>query len=260
MTDTHTHIDDPKLSALLPDILRNISEGKPEFIINNASDRKSTESSFSLARQYPGIYAALGCHPHTATQYDDEFAARISQLAAFPEVVAVGEIGLDYYYDFTERAVQKKVFALQLELAAKLGLPVCLHVRDAYEDACSILKEHAGTFPGGVMHCYSGSAEMAVKFCELGLYFGFGGPVTYKNAAKDKVIARLPKERILTETDCPYLTPAKKRGEVNRPEYVSYVTETIAAFWGESVSETEKIVRENALRLFPKIKYKTDMC
>lgn len=126
MTDTHTHIDDPKLSALLPDILRNISEGKPEFIINNASDRKSTESAFSLARQYPGIYAALGCHPHTATQYDDEFAARISQLAAFPEVVAVGEIGLDYYYDFTERAVQKKVLRFSWSLRQNSDCPfVC---------------------------------------------------------------------------------------------------------------------------------------
>lgn len=253
MIDTHTHIDDAKLAELQKDILASIDGGVLDFIINNASDRASLESTFLLARQNKGVFAAIGCHPHTATQYDEAFEARIRTLACHEKVVAVGEIGLDYYYDFTDRPTQRKVFERQLLLSGELRLPVCLHVRDAYEDAFSILSANKGGYMGGVLHCYSGSKEMALRFAELGLYFGFGGPITYKNANKGEIIDAIPKNRLLTETDCPYLTPRPKRGEINRPEYVEYPLLKIAEVLQIDKESAETLIKDNAVRLFTKI-------
>ena len=209
------------------------------------------------AEKYPQLYFAAGFHPSNLSDFREGDYERIAALLASPKGVAVGEIGLDYHYDGTDEAAQKRAFAAQLELAYALKLPFCVHSRDAAADTLRILKDNRGKLAyGGVMHCFSGSPETAKEYLKLGLYISFAGPVTFKNARRlDEAAKIVPKERILAETDSPYLAPEPYRGTLNTPKNVVKVYEKLASLRGEPLEELAENIWHNAHELFPKLKY-----
>lgn len=216
----------------------------------------SSELAVTLANKYDKVYAAVGVHPHDADTLDDGACQRLLELANDGKVVGFGEIGLDYYYDLSEREVQKSAFAKQIELANQANLPVILHVRDAYEDTRKILFDMRNYIQNGLLlHCYSGSSEYVKIFDKLDAYYAFGGAITFKNAKHNlESLAVVPKDRLLLETDCPYMTPVPFRGKANEPKYVALVAQKAAEVLGVSVEEIENITTQNAKRLFTRLK------
>lgn len=254
MIDTHLHLDDEKFEGEREQIIGAFAENGIDFVINNSCDFASMTAGASLAEKYERVFATVGMHPHTAKDFDDKFVATMTQLAARPKIVAVGEIGLDYFYDLSDRKAQRDVFAAQIEIADKLGLPLTLHVRDAYGDAADILNAQKSHLNHGVLwHCYSGSAEFARQMAKRGHYFAFGGAITFKNAKKEEVLAEIPTSQVLSETDSPYMAPVPLRGTVNNPYNVRLVLQKMADTYGVDFAEMERRVYDNALRFFPKI-------
>lgn len=244
--DSHAHYDDSSFDADREDILRELFSGEICKIVNIGCSVKSSYSSVKLAEEYAGIYAAVGLHPDAADEIDriDE----IRRLCDNEKVVAVGEIGLDYHYEEHSRDIQKKAFEEQLKLAAELDMPVVIHSRDAWEDTMELLRKYR---PKGVMHCFSGSAETAREIVAMGMYVGFTGVVTFKNAKKAlKALEAVPLDRLLVETDCPYMAPEPNRGKRNYSGYLSYTVAAMAAVKGVSPDEMAEITAENAERLF----------
>lgn len=255
MIDSHLHLDDEKLREQADTIIRSLPKHGIELIINNSCNFQSMVDGVKLADRCDSVYATVGMHPHESRDFDDVFRATMNELARNPKVVAVGEIGLDYYYDLSDRQTQRDVFAEQIEIADKLGLPVTLHVRDAYGDAADVLKAQKRYLNNGVLwHCYSGSAEFAKQRAKEGHYFAFGGAITFKNANKAEVLNAVPFDRILSETDSPYMAPVPLRGTVNTPLNIPLVVAKIAELTDKSVPETEAQIRENTLRLFRRIR------
>ncbi|MCM1194666.1 MAG: TatD family hydrolase [Corallococcus sp.] len=255
MIDGHLHLDDEKLRGQAEEIIRGLSAHGIEFVINNSCNYRSMLDGANLAEKFDDVYATVGMHPHDSKDFDDCFRTTMRQLASSKKVVAVGEIGLDYYYDLSDRQTQKDVFAEQLEIADELNLPVTLHIRDAYKDAADILTAQKKYLNNGVLwHCYSGSAEFARQMAKQGHYFAFGGAITFKNAHKEDVLREVPFDRVLSETDSPYMAPVPLRGTVNTPFNIPLIVAKIAEIYGKSIDETEAQIRENTLRLFSKIK------
>jgi TatD DNase family protein len=252
MIDSHAHLDDEKFSDDIDVIIAQAIEAGITGIVNPGCDEKSSLKAVSLAEQYGIIYAGVGFHPHDAKKYDySRHTAFLLNLTKKDKVVAIGEIGLDYYYDNSPRDIQKQVFIEQLQLAGKAGLPVIIHNRDAHQDTHLILSEHFDADCGGVMHSYSGSVEMAKQFMDLGLYISISGPITFKNARKNReVVKSVPLNRMLIETDSPYLTPVPHRGERNSPAYVIHVAEKIAELKEISTEEVIRVTEENTRKLF----------
>ncbi|MBQ9914672.1 MAG: TatD family hydrolase [Clostridia bacterium] len=247
--DTHTHLDDERFDDDRDTVVQKMRDARVSLAVNIGSDMKTSRKSIEIAKAYDGIYAAVGVHPHAAEEMTDEDITALAQMAKGPKVVAIGEIGLDYYYDNSPRELQKKWFQRQIELAKELDLPYVVHDRDAHADCMEIIKK-SGYFRG-VMHCYSGSCEMARELLELGFYISFAGPVTFKNGRKAKEAAiYVPMERLLIETDSPYLTPEPYRGQRNDSSYVQYVAKEIAALKGLTIEETARITRENGKCFF----------
>ena len=244
--DSHAHYDDSSFDADREEILRELFSGEICKIVNIGCSVKSSYSSVKLAEEYAGIYAAVGLHPDAAGEIDriDE----IRRLCGNKKVVAVGEIGLDYHYEEHSRDIQKKAFEEQLKLAAELDMPVVIHSRDAWEDTMELLRKYR---PKGVMHCFSGSAEIAREIVTMGMYVGFTGVVTFKNAKKAlKALEAVPLDRLLVETDCPYMAPEPNRGKRNYSGYLPYTIAAMAAVKGVSPDEMAEITAENAERLF----------
>ena len=255
MIDSHLHLDDAKLSSMVDEIYDSFADCGIEFVINNSCDMPTMTNGVELANKYENIFATVGIHPHESKHFNHEFVSLMKQYAKHPKVVAVGEIGLDYYYDLSDRLTQRDVFAQQIEIADGLHLPLTLHVRDAYGDAWDILRAQKKHLNNGVLwHCYSGSAEFARQMVREGHYFAFGGAITFKNAHKEDVFQQIPMERVLSETDSPYMSPEPLRGRVNTPLNIPIIVAKIASFYGKDVEATEAQIRENTLRLFPKIK------
>lgn len=254
MIDSHLHLDDQAFDGKVDEIVSRFDEFDVKFVINNSSDYPTMLSSVALADKYPKIFATIGMHPHTSKDFDQKFAGKMFELANNPKVVAVGEIGLDYHYDLSDRQIQRDVFARQLEIADKLGLPVTLHVREAYGDADDILTAQKKYLNHGVLwHCYSGSEDFAKQMVKRGHYFAFGGAITFKSAKKESVIAAIPTDRILCETDSPYMAPAPFRGTVNTPFNIPLIVEKIASVYGITTEQADEIILNNCLTLFPKI-------
>ena len=233
LIDSHAHLDDERFDKDRDDIIKSLYESYVELVINPGADLNSSIKAVALAEKYDNIYAAVGVHPHSASEMDQSTMDILRSFAAREKVVAIGEIGLDYYYDNSPRDVQRRWFREQLRLAKEVDLPVIIHSRDAAGDTMEILKEEQDGRLTGVLHCYSGSVEMAEEYIKLGFYISLAGPVTFKNAKVPKEVAKaVPLDKLLIETDSPYMTPEPYRGKRNEPKYVRYVAETIAELGG----------------------------
>ncbi len=250
--DTHAHYDDERFSNDRDEVIERAHKSGVKYILNASYDLKSSSESISLSDKYDFIYAAVGIHPHEVGSVDDSVISILEDYALNnSKVVAIGEIGLDYYYDNSPRELQKYWFARQIRLARKLGLPIIVHNRDAHEDTLNIVREEKAGEVGGVFHCYSGSVEMAKELIKNNFYIAIGGVVTFKNARKVvEVAAFVPDDRLLIETDCPYMTPEPFRGKRNESSYVRLVAEKIAQIRGVSAEYIAQITTENAKRLF----------
>lgn len=254
MIDTHVHLDDERLIDKADDIIAGFKQENIDFVINASCDLATMQNGINLANNYKEVFATIGMHPHTANQFDNNFKNAMTTFATEKRVVAVGEIGLDYHYDLSDRKIQRDVFAEQLEMANKYALPVVLHIRDAYGDASDILNAQKRYLNNGVLwHCYSGSEEFAKQYVKLGHYFAFGGAITFKNAKKENIIKSIPTELVLSETDCPYMSPEPFRGKTNIPQYVTYVVNKLASVYGITIQEMEDIILRNAKMLFKKL-------
>ena len=251
LIDSHAHLDDRRFDRDRDRIIKDLENNGIELVINIGADLKSSIASVSLAEKCPNIYATVGVHPHSAKDMDEASLEILRSLAKRDKVVAIGEIGLDFYYDNSPRDDQRKWFKEQLKLAKELNLPVVIHSRDAQQETFDILKEAQDGSLRGVLHCYSGSKEMAMEYIKLGFYISIAGPVTFKNARVLKEVAKaVPLDKLLVETDCPYLAPEPHRGKRNEPVYVKYVAGTIAAIKGISFEELAKATNRNTKELF----------
>jgi len=250
--DTHAHLDDSRFDEDRDAVIAKCKEEGVELVLNAGSNLATSVKSINLANKYDFIYASVGVHPHDASEMDENSCKVLAELAEKNNKVrAIGEIGLDYYYDHSPRDVQRKRFAEQIDLAVQLNLPVIIHDRDAHEDTMNILKKSGVKQVGGVLHSYSGSVEMMRECLKLNMYISLSGPVTFKNARKTVEVAQqVPLDMLLIETDSPYLTPVPHRGERNYPGYVKYVAEKIAAIRDMNFEEIAQITLENGKRLF----------
>lgn len=246
--DTHAHYDDSRFEEDRDELLCSLNDKGVSHIVNCGCDLKSSLTTLALAQKHDFIFAAIGVHAHEAEEATESDLEEIERLYNNKKVVAVGEIGLDYHYDFSPRERQLEVFERQLILANKLDLPVIVHDREAHEDTMNLLKKHR---PKGVVHCFSGSAEMAKEIVKLGMHIGIGGAVTFKNAKKPvEVVEYLPLDRLLLETDAPYMTPVPFRGQRCDSAHIAYTAEKIAEIKGIDVQELIDICNGNAKRLF----------
>ena len=248
LIDTHAHFDSADYNGDRAVVIaRTFADGIG--VITVGVDLESSEAALNLAKHHRFIWAGVGVHPHEAKTFDAQVAQRLSELATDPKVVAIGEIGLDYYRDLSPRSTQRDVFIEQIELASDLDLPVIIHNRESTVDMLAILRKHPPK--RGVIHSFLGDIDLAREFMDLGLNLGIGGPLTFKkNDILRDAVGQIPLERMLLETDCPYLTPIPYRGKRNEPAYVRYVEEEIARLKGTSPEQVAMITTENARRLF----------
>ena len=247
--DTHTHLDDEKFAEDRVEMIEHIRKSGVSLAVNVGSGIEESRNSIALAEQYDFIYAAVGVHPGNTGNMTDADLEQVRQMAKHPKTVAIGEIGLDYYYDEPERDVQKYWFQKQLELAKELDMPYIIHDREAHADTMDIVKQVG--YGKGVMHCFSGSIEMARIMMNMGFYISIAGQVTFKNAPKLQEVARfVPTDRLLIETDSPYLTPVPHRGERNNSANVTYTCAKIAELKGMDAEELAKITLENGKKFY----------
>ena len=250
--DTHCHLNDEKFSADLIEVVERAKIAGVNRIINFGDTLKSSAAVVELAEKFEGMFAGVGVHPEEISDFDKNSAEKIFELAKNKKVVAIGEIGLDYYWekDSEKRLLQQKIFVEQLELAQNLNLPVCIHEREAHGDALKILKSDAKNLRG-VMHCYSGSLEMAKELWKMGWLIGVDGPLTFKNSAKlPEIVKAAPREVLLIETDSPYLAPVPNRGKRNEPAFVVDVAKKIAEIRNETLETVAQYTTQNAEKLY----------
>ena len=255
--ETHAHYDDHKFDEDREAVLQKVIQSGVSPIINVGASIDSTKATIELAKSHDYIYAAVGVHPSDIEDLNEESFMWLRAQTSYEKTVAIGEIGLDYYWD-KEPEVQKAQrywFGRQLELAREVELPVIIHSRDAAEDTVKVMKEHNAQELSGVIHCYSYSKEMAKEFVKMGYFIGVGGVVTFKNAKKlVETVQEIPIESILLETDCPYMAPEPNRGTRNDSSNIPFIIEKIAEIKGISKEDVERITEENAYRLFTKVK------
>ena len=263
--DSHTHFNNEDLTslerqALFSAVDNAVRSGKMSGAVDIGFDLPSSQMAAEHADKWAWCYAAVGCHPHDAKTMDDDKLLQIRELAAKEKVVVIGEIGLDFYYDLSDRDVQREWFRKQIRLANELMMPITIHAREADQEVMDILKEE-GAFSkerqeyfghaGVLLHCFSGSAELGKQYVKLGAYLSVAGPVTYKNNKKTvAMVAAVPIERLLVETDAPYLTPVPFRGKRNTPLFVEYTARKVAEIKGLTFEETAVITRDNAMRFY----------
>lgn len=249
--DTHAHYDDEAFNEDRDTILCSLAENGIEAVVNVGASIQSTKNTMELMKKYPFVYGAAGVHPNETAELTEQLMDWLKAVSAEEKVVAIGEIGLDYYWNEPEPQVQKYWFVRQLALAREVGLPVIIHSRDAAKDTLDIMKaERAGEL-GGVIHCFSYSLEMAKEYLDMGFYLGIGGVLTFKNARKLKeIVEYMPLDRIVLETDCPYLAPVPNRGKRNSSLYLPYVVEAVSQIKGVPEEEVIAATTENARRMY----------
>ena len=249
--DSHCHVDEEKFNEDRNTVLARMREhGITRFAVIG-SDMETSRHAIAFAKKHPGAVAAGGIHPHEAKGFREEDCEEIARWWKNGEIRAIGEIGLDYYYDFSPRDIQKAVCIRQMELAYELGAPVVYHIRDAHGEMLEIMKSMKQKLTGGIIHCFSGSAEMAKEYLKLGYYISFAGPLTFKKAPKLQEAALLvPKDRLLIETDSPYMAPEPVRGRRNEPANVRYVGMKLAELRGETAEEVAAYTTENAMKIY----------
>lgn len=247
--DTHAHLDDEAFDADRDELISSFAEVGVTRVLNAGSDMPSSYKTAELCRKYDFIFGAVGIHPEAADRMEDGDIEKLEALATEKNIVAIGETGLDYYWDNVPKEIQQKAFRDHCALALKLGLPLVVHDREAHKDTFDILGEFP--LPKVVYHCFSGSVEYARELVKRGYYFSFGGAITFKNArhAPD-VIKAVPRERIMLETDCPYMAPVPYRGKRNHPGYIPQIASKISELWSVSPEEVGRITTENALSFF----------
>jgi TatD DNase family protein len=251
LIDSHAHYDDEKFDLDRDEILTQCVNHGVTHIINAGCDLKSSEACIDLSRKYPFMYAAVGVHPHEASSCGENTLEALTAMTGEKKVVAIGEIGLDYHYDFSPREVQREWFAKQIALARKLKLPIIIHDREAHKDILDIVRAEKGYEVGGVFHCFSGSREMAREVLEMGFRIGIGGALTFKNAHKPiEVVRYTPLDMLLVETDCPYMTPEPYRGQRNWSGLIKHVLNKIAEIKAIDYIDAEDATSSNAIRLF----------
>jgi len=251
LIDTHAHLNDPKFSHDLPDVISRAEDAGVGRIIVCGYDIKTSRSAIDLASRHESIYASIGIHPHDSKSFDDKSLAVLAELSANPKVLAIGEIGLDFHYDFSPRPDQFAAFEAQIELAGSLGLPIVIHSRESNPEVMQVLRGRLANIKAGVFHCFSGDEAFAREVLDAGFYIGVDGPITYKASEKLRgVVAMCPDDRLLIETDCPYLTPIPHRGKRNEPAYVRYVAEEVARVKGTTVHIVAEQTSRNARALF----------
>ncbi len=250
--DSHLHLDDERFASDLEMVLARAREARVEHMVTVGTDIESCESAIALAQRHRGfISATVGIHPHDADEATEPALATLGELAREPGVVGVGETGLDYHYQNASRDAQKRLFELHIRLAADVNLPVVIHCREAFGDCMAILRRSAGSGLRGVVHCFSGSADTAQELLKLGFHISFAGPITFPNARRVRQVARLvPLEKVLVETDSPYLAPQAERGRHNEPAFLRYVASALAEAMGRDEHTVRRATRANAIRLF----------
>ena len=249
--DTHAHLNDAQYNDDLDEVISRAKANQVGYILTASSDIASSVENITLTQKYSIFYAAVGIHPHNAANHNNSIISMLKEFASYPKVVAIGETGLDYYYDNSPREEQKICFAKHISLARDVRLPIIIHNRDAHEDTLKILKSENAKDVGGVFHCFSGSVEMAREAMNLGFMISIAGPVTFKNARKLlDVVKYVPDDMLLIETDSPYLAPEPYRGRRNEPAYIKLTAEKIAKIKGKSLEYIGETTTANAKRLF----------
>ena len=250
--DTHAHLHFPEFAADLPGVLERARSAGVRFLVTIGTDVEGSRAALAMAERHPEVYAAVGIHPHDAAAADENALAELQQLAgASPRIVAIGETGLDYYRNLSPREAQLRVFRFQLNLARRLNKPVLIHCREAHADALDMLRSEGVPEAGGIMHCFSGDQAVARQCLDLGLLISVAGPVTYPNARKlPEVVTLVPTDRLVVETDCPFLPPQPYRGQRNEPSYLPITAARVAELKGTPLEELGPVLTRNALRLF----------
>ncbi|MCI6100877.1 MAG: TatD family hydrolase [Selenomonas sp.] len=256
LVDTHTHLNDDKFADDVPDAVARARAAGVRRCINMGDTLASSKKAVELAHAYEGLFAGVGIHPEEARELTADDDAQLAKWAEDEKVVCIGEIGLDYYWvkDEPTRELQRRIFIHQLDLARQLHLPVCIHDRDAHADTLAILKKEGQGIPT-VLHCYSGSVEMAREFLKIGCYLGTDGPLTFKNASKLlNVIREMPLERLLVETDAPYMAPVPMRGKRNEPAFVRFIAEKVAELRSMTLADVARATTTNAEAIYPRLR------
>lgn len=253
LIDTHTHLNDPRFDSDLDEVIARAQAAGVERIVVCGADVPSSRQAVDIARRYDVVYATVGVHPHDAKTFGEGNLRELRELSTADKVIAIGEIGLDFHYDFSPRPDQKKAFEAQLRLAQEVGLPVVVHSREAHAETMAVIRA-AGAVEGCVFHCFSGDVGQAWEVFDLGFYVGVDGPVTYNKSEKlREVVAACPPDRLVVETDCPYLAPVPHRGKRNEPAFVRCVCEAVAGIRGISREEVAEMTSRNARRLFARM-------
>ena len=254
LIDSHAHLDDLRYDIDQNKVIQRAEAAGIEAIVTIGCDIDTSQAAVALTQSHPNVFATIGVHPHESREITEGWYETFRTLARQPKVVAYGEIGLDYHYDHSPREIQRQRFREQIHLARELGLPLVIHTREAQEDTVTILREEGGAEVGGVFHCFSGDVWLARDALDLGFYLSFSGVLTFKNATSLREVAKtVPLDRLMVETDCPYLTPVPYRGKRNEPAYVQYVAETLAEIRGNGRQSFESIARatvQNTKRVF----------
>lgn len=250
--DSHAHLNDEKFDEDREELIASLKDSGIEYVVNPGADMESSRTAVELGEKYDFIYPAVGVHPHDVENMTEEDIEELREMVKNNDkIVAIGEIGLDYYYDFSPRDLQKKWFKRQIELANELNLPFIVHDRDAHGDTMDIIKSTKAEHTGCLLHCYSGEIELAREYVKMGCYISIPGTITFKNNRKTREVARLiPLEYLMIETDSPYMAPVPHRGKRNDPSLVRYVAEKIAQEKGISYEEVCRVTSENAKKFF----------